>query len=105
MRAQSAVFDPLNAYPSNPPPGDSGLALYHSFVEDKLVTSDSCAPEDVASSLDNLLSLSSAFDLEHEVTPIQAWQHLCGFFELGVVDMNGFRKLADMLVEHVRCYG
>ncbi|KAL1649712.1 hypothetical protein SLS61_006368 [Didymella pomorum] len=105
MWAQSAVFDPLNTYPSNPPPGDSESALYHSFVEDKLVKPESCVPEDVASSLDNLLSLSSAFDLEHEVTPIQAWQHLCGFFELGAVDMNGFRKLADMLLEHVKCYG
>lgn len=105
MWAQSAVFDPLNAYPSNPPPDHNELALYHSFVEDKLAGPDSCTQEDVASSLDNLLSLSSAFDLEHEVTPIQAWQHLCGYFELGAVDMTGFTKLADALLEHVRCYG
>lgn len=105
MWARSAVFDPLNAYPSNPLLGDSQLALYHSFVEDKLGALDFCSSEDVATSLDNLLDLSSAFHLECEVTPIQAWQYLCGYLELDAVDMNGFRKLADMLLEHVRCYG
>jgi hypothetical protein len=105
MWAQSAVFDPLNAYPSNPPAHPNELALYHDFVEDKLIKSKSCTREDVASSLDNLLHLSSAFDLEAEVTPIQAWQHLCGYFELGAVDMNRFRQLADVLLEHVRCCG
>lgn len=105
MWAQSAVFDPLNAYPSNHPAHHNELALYHAFVEDKLIAPKSCTQEDIASSLDNLLNLSSAFDLEAEVTPIQAWQYLCGYFELGAVDMNGFRKLADLLLEHVRCYG
>ncbi|KAJ4381304.1 hypothetical protein N0V86_003653 [Didymella sp. IMI 355093] len=105
MWAQSAVFDPLNAYPSNLPQGQNELALYHSFVEEKLAAPTSCTQQDVASSLDNLLNLSSAFNLEYEVTPIQAWQHLCGYFELGAIDMKNFRKLADMLLEHVRCYG
>ncbi|KAF3048212.1 hypothetical protein E8E12_011281 [Didymella heteroderae] len=105
MLAQSAVFDPLNAYPSNPLLDRNELALYHSFVEDKLLKPGSCTQENVARSLNNLLSLSSAFNLDHEVTPIQAWQHLRGYFELGAVDINGFRLLADMLLQHVRCYG
>lgn len=99
------MFDPLNAYPLNHSTSNAELALYHSFVEDELVTSGPCTRADVVSSLDNLLTLSSTFCLENEVTPIQAWQQLCGYLEFGVVDTNGLKALVDALLEHVRCYG
>lgn len=57
---------------------------------------------DVASSLNKLLLLSSAFGLEDEVTPVQAWQQLCGYFE---GNSRGLRELVSALLEHVRCYG
>jgi hypothetical protein len=99
------VFDPLNSYPVTQCPVNSELTNYHSFVEDQLVAPSLCTREDIASSLDNLLSLSSKFCLENEFTPIQAWQQLCRYLEFGVVDTRGLRELMDALVEHVRCYG
>ncbi|KAF2622634.1 hypothetical protein BU25DRAFT_462735 [Macroventuria anomochaeta] len=105
QRAQSVVFDPLNPYPLDHHAGPSELAAYHSFVEDQLIASESCTKDDIASSLDNLLSLSSAFCLANEVTPIQAWHQLCKYLEFGAVDTKRFRALVDALLEHVRCYG
>lgn len=81
------------------------MEIYHSFVEDELVAAGSYTQADVASSLENLLTLSSTFCLENEVTPVQAWQQICGYYEFGAVDSNGLRALMDALLEHVRCYG
>lgn len=103
--AQSLVFEPLNPYPSNQSPVSTELAKYHSFVEDRLAARQSCTSEDVASRLDSLLSLSSKFCLENEVTPIQAWQQTRRYLEFGVVDTKGVRALMEALLEHVRCYG
>lgn len=105
MWSQAAVFGPLNAYPSEPSANQDQLALHHAVVKDRFVETRSCSQGDVSSSVDNLLNLSSAFDLEAEVTPIQAWQYLRGFFELETADKEILRTLAELLLVHVKCYG
>ncbi|KAH6618749.1 hypothetical protein C7974DRAFT_36558 [Boeremia exigua] len=105
QRAQSVVFDPLDAFPMQHAKSSAELALYHTFVNEELGTPMPCSHADVAGSLDHLFLLSSAFCLENEVTPVQAWQHLCRYFEFGVVDSKGLKTLIDALLEHVRCYG
>src|SRR5690242_15664970 len=101
QRAQSAIFSPLNTYPVFSTES-AELALYHSFVETEIVATGYGSQTDVAASLDKLLVLSSAFGLENEVTPVQAWQQLCGYLE---GHSRGLRELAGALLEHVRCYG
>lgn len=105
QRAQSSIFDPLNPYPLSHGTSNAELAVYHSFVEDQIAMPGSCTQADISSSLENLLSLSSAFCLANEITPIQAWQQLCKYSEFGKIDMKGLQELMEALLEHVRCYG
>jgi hypothetical protein len=105
QRAQLSVFDPMNSYPFHQTGSNAELQLYHSFVEDQLVTPRSFTQKDVEKSLDIPLSRSSAFCLVTEVTPIQAWQQLCKYSEFGAIGTEEFRLLMDALLEHVRCYG
>lgn len=80
---------------------------YHSFLEDDLLsfTSNSARSEDTSKSLDKLLSLSSAFSLTTEVTPIQAWQYIVSHPRFAAIGTETLRRLVDEMLEHVRCYG
>ncbi|OAL49797.1 hypothetical protein IQ07DRAFT_587488 [Pyrenochaeta sp. DS3sAY3a] len=105
-RASSAVFDmghPADFSVSAPP----NVMSYHSFLEDDLFpfTSHSTRSEDTSKSLDKLLSLSSAFSLTTEVTPIQAWQYIVSHPKFAAIGAETLRRLVDEMLEHVRCYG
>lgn len=78
-----------------------GAIAYHSFLEDKFFD----PVVEPKASLNSLLSLSSAFCLSNEVTPIQAWQEIATHPGFGYVEIDRLRTLMEELLEHVRCYG
>lgn len=94
------------AHPTNFSVNVPNALRYHSFLEDDLLTSVSkISQNETREGLDKLLSLSSAFCLTSEVTPIQAWQQIVSHPKFVVLNMSLLRQLLEEMLEHVRCYG
>ncbi|KAK0639639.1 hypothetical protein B0T16DRAFT_246751 [Cercophora newfieldiana] len=84
------AFSPL---PPSPDP-DSNAAL--------LTESLDSAPRTI---LDRLVTLSTNFALEDEVTPVQAWSRIQGQLKLGAIGVEGIKALIGRLVAAVKCHG
>jgi hypothetical protein len=55
--------------------------------------------------LEKLLSLAANFELEDELTPVQAWQQIRSHPEFGAMEVRKLRDLVGELSRGVKCYG
>ncbi|PSN63756.1 hypothetical protein BS50DRAFT_590771 [Corynespora cassiicola Philippines] len=55
--------------------------------------------------LENLLSLSTHFDLTDEITPVQAWHYIRSHPDFENINVSGLRKLTEDMLKHVKCHG
>lgn len=56
-------------------------------------------------SLEKLLELSSNFELDDELTPIQAWNQLRMHPNFEGLEVNGLKRLTQDMLKHVKCHG
>jgi len=55
--------------------------------------------------LEKLLSLAANFELEDEMTPVQAWQQIRSHPEFAGLEVKRLRELVQELGRGVKCYG
>ncbi|KAF2177238.1 hypothetical protein K469DRAFT_697436 [Zopfia rhizophila CBS 207.26] len=55
--------------------------------------------------LEKLLSLSSNFELEDELTPVQAWHQIRSHPDFESIEVSNLRRLTEDMLKHIKCYG
>jgi len=55
--------------------------------------------------LDRLVTLSTSFALQDEVTPVQAWGRIQAQLQIGAIRAEGIPSLVRKLVAAVKCHG
>ncbi len=55
--------------------------------------------------LDRMMTLSTAFALEDELTPVQAWNRIQAHIQLGALKVDRLQSLVGRMAVAVKCHG